>query len=193
MNCPAIFRVFVYAGIAALAACATDDRRPDSSRDPVYRETEVRHARPRLDGEQFDPQEADPTLTSAFSIVDRKAERVVGNVPRDENFITHFWQAKQRILQSEYGISWRTPAELNPQVKYLSYGQAALMSLEEEALREAMATRVAPGESVRGMWREFDGKTNVSTYTASTDTGRIYEFSGHDRQWDFVAVFEVEQ
>jgi hypothetical protein len=94
-----------------LVACETS-----ISRDPVYRETEVRQSRPRLLGESFDSQESYPRLKSAFDTADRKAERAVGNVPRDAEFITRFWDAKRRILSREFGITWRTPAELNPQI-----------------------------------------------------------------------------
>lgn len=29
-----------------------------------------------------------------------------------------FWPAKQRILLEQHGISWRTPAQMNPNVLY---------------------------------------------------------------------------
>jgi hypothetical protein len=91
--------------------------------DPVYRETEVRQSRPRLNGEVFDPQESDPALKDNFALVDRKAERVVGNVKRDSKFILHFWDAKKRILKDQFGIQWEAPVELNPGIKYDGYGQ----------------------------------------------------------------------
>lgn len=29
-----------------------------------------------------------------------------------------YWETKQRILKEEYGIEWKTPAEMNPNVAY---------------------------------------------------------------------------
>ena len=58
--------------------------------DPIYRETIIRHARPRIVGEKFDPQESDPKLRAAFAAADAAAERRVGNVKRDGKFIFHF-------------------------------------------------------------------------------------------------------
>jgi hypothetical protein len=85
--------------------------------DPVYRETEVRQSRPRLNGEVFDSQESDPALKNKFALVDRKAERAVGNVPRGSKFILHFWEAKKRILKDQFGIQWKTPSRAQSKYK----------------------------------------------------------------------------
>jgi hypothetical protein len=182
------FLFFTVITVIGLAACATDIQP-----DPVYRETEIRQARPRLAGEQFDPQESDPALRSAFSAADQKAERAVGNVPRDSTFIVHFWNAKKRILSKEYGISWKTPAEMNPQIRYLSYGQPEVTELEKQSLREKMSERLAPGETVHGMLREFDGIVLVSTHNAATDTSKLYRFTGHDQSWTFLDEGVIEE
>lgn len=76
-------------------------------------------------GEQFDPQERDPRLRGMFAAADAKAERAVANVPRDRRFVFRFWTAKKRVLKAKYGISWKTPAEINPTIVYDSYGQPA--------------------------------------------------------------------
>ena len=75
------------------------------------------------------------SLRSAFSAADQ-AERAVGNVPRDSKFIFHFWKVKKRILSKDYGISWRTPAEINPHIQYASYGQPEVTDLEKQSLRQ---------------------------------------------------------
>jgi hypothetical protein len=95
-------------------------------RDPIYRETEVRHARPRLSGEKFDRHETDPKLRAAFAAADAAAERRVANVKRDERFALKFWSAKKQILRRQFGIDWKSPAELNPTLAYDSYGQPRL-------------------------------------------------------------------
>jgi hypothetical protein len=180
------FCAILFPAIAALSACATSIQR-----DPVYRETEVRQSRPRLDGETFDAQEADPALREAFAAADLKAERDVGNVARDSNFIVAFWKSKQSILKKEYGIAWRTPAELNPQIRYASYGQPEVTQLERLSLRETVAQRMTPAESVRGIFRDFEGIAHVTTYDATTDTGRVYRFNGHDQVWSLIDVSEI--
>jgi hypothetical protein len=154
--------------------------------DPVYRETEIRQARPRLAGEEFDPQESIPSLRGAFSAADVMAERAVGNVPRDEEFIAHFWKVKKQILRKEFGISWMTPAELNPRIKYASYGQPELTELEKQSLREQIAKRLAPAEIVHGFYREFEGVVWVTTSRVDSDTNKIYRFTGHDETWTFL-------
>jgi hypothetical protein len=64
---------------------------PDTSLqpDPVYRETETRRERPRLDGEIFDAPESDPKLLESFAAADRKAERTVG--PSEVNRGDELW------------------------------------------------------------------------------------------------------
>jgi hypothetical protein len=155
--------------------------------DPVYRETEVRQSRPRLNGEVFDLQESDPALKAKFAWVDRKAERVVGNVPRDSKFILHFWEAKKRILKDHFGIQWKTPAELNPQMKYDGYGQAKITAAEDRALRALVAPRLSSSsEEVRDIDRTFEGVAEVWTSDSKTPQIGLYTFAGHDDQWTFI-------
>src|SRR5438105_9374288 len=79
-------------------------------RDPIYRETAVRHARPRISGEKFDPQESDAKLRATFAAADAAAERRVANVKRDEQFAIRFWGVKKQILRQKFGIDWKSPA-----------------------------------------------------------------------------------
>jgi hypothetical protein len=155
--------------------------------DPVYRETEVRQSRPRLNGEVFDPQETDPVLKDKFALVDRKAERVVGNVPRDSKFILHFWEAKKRILKDQFGIQWKTPAELNSSIRYDDYGQPKITAAEDLALRAQVAPRLSSSsEEVRRIDRSFEGVAEVWTGDRQTKQIWLYTFAGHDDQWTFI-------
>lgn len=155
--------------------------------DPIYRETEVRQSRPRLNGEVFDPQEADPMLKDKFALVDRKAERLVGNVPRDSMFIFHFWEAKKRILKDQFGIQWRTPAELNSNIRYDDYGQPKITAAEDFALRAQVAPRfLSRSEEVRRVDRSFEGVAEVWTGDRQTKEIWLYTFAGHDDQWTFI-------
>jgi len=45
--------------------------------DPIYRETKIRHTRPRLAGEVFDSRESDPAYKEIFAAADKSAERAV--------------------------------------------------------------------------------------------------------------------
>lgn len=155
--------------------------------DPVYRETEVRQSRPRVNGEVFDPQESDPALKDRFALADRKAERVVGNVQRNAKFIVHFWEAKKRILKDQFGIQWKTPAELNPSIKYDGYGQPKITAAEDRALRALVAPRLSSSsEEVRSVDRSFEGVAEVWTSDHQTQQIGLYTFAGHDDQWTFI-------
>jgi hypothetical protein len=147
----------------------------------------VRQSRPRLNGEVFDPQESDPALKDKFALVDRKAERVVGNVKRDSKFILHFWDAKKRILKDQFGIQWKTPVELNPGIKYDGYGQPKITAAEDRALRALVAPRLSSrSEEVRGVDRSFEGIAEVWTSNRQTQQIGLYTFAGHDDQWTFI-------
>jgi hypothetical protein len=166
----------------------------DTQRDPVYRETEVRLSRPLLDGERFDPQEFDPASKEKFAIADRKAERAVGDVERDSKFIQRFWAAKKRVLRDQFGIEWKTPAELNPGIAYANYGQPKITDAESRALRALVAPRLSGAtEEVLSIDRSFEGVASVWTRDDRFDQVRVYRFAGHDQLWKFIDVAEVEE
>lgn len=163
----------------------------DIQADPVYRETEVRQSRPRLNGEVFDLQESDTALKDKFSAADRKAERVVGNVERDSTFIQHFWRAKKRILKDQFGIQWKAPDELNPNIEYDSYGQPKITDTEGRELRAMAAPRLSSSsEQVLSVKRSFEGVASVWTRDRQTQQIREYRFAGHDAEWSFLKVVE---
>jgi len=169
-------------------------RAEDIQPDPVYRETEVRLARPMVSGEKFDPQESDRALKEKFAIADRQAERAVGNVERDSEFIFHFWKAKKRILRDQFGIQWKTPAELSPGVAYANYGQPKITSAENHTLRALVAPRLSSAsEKIQGIERGFEGVASVWTRDLQTDQIREYRFVGHDDSWKFIEVSEWEE
>ena len=101
----------------------------------------MRHARPRAAGERFDPQEDDPKLRDAFAAADAAAERRVGDVRRDDRFIFAFWAEKKAILRDQYHIDWKTPAELNPQIVYISYGQRKVTQQETAEITAVIKKR----------------------------------------------------
>jgi hypothetical protein len=162
--------------------------------DPIYRETEIRLSRPRLNGEIFDPQETDPLLKGQFAIADRKAELAVKDIDRDLGFIFQFWDAKQRILRDQFGIHWNTPAELNPSIVYANYGQPNITDAENRALRTlAIPLLSSSSEQMRGVTRSFEGIASVWTRDTQTEQIREYRFTGHDDSWTFIEVSKWEE
>ena len=151
--------------------------------DPVWRETELRHSRPAVQGEVFDAKESMAEYSDEFSAADINAERSVGNVSRDENFIFVFWKEKKRILKEDFGIAWKSPAELNPTIQYDSYGQPKLTASEKERIGLALRPRMKSDESVFAAWRDYEGRINVTTKSSADSETRIYYLNGPKNAW----------
>lgn len=60
-----------------------------------------------------DPIEAEPALQAAFEAARKAAEAEVGP-PQGLGHCHRLWAAQQRVLRERYGITWYTPAEMNP-------------------------------------------------------------------------------
>jgi hypothetical protein len=157
--------------------------------DPVWQETRVRQSRPRVQGEQFDLKESDPSLVDEFAAADRLAERKVGNVPRNKNFIFAFWRAKKVILAKSYGIRWKSPAELSPGIEYEGYGQPKITASERELVRLALAKQMDAAESLIFVWREFVGKIYATTKSSTDKTVRIYNLTGQPEKWQIAGPY----
>jgi len=176
--------------LAVSCASTNEEIQPD----PIYRETEIRHSRPRLAGEVFDSKESDPAYKEIFAGADKSAERAVGNVPRDSDFVFHFWEEKKRILKSEYGIDWESPAELNPHISYGRNGQPGISSTESDAARAVVsANLVSESEEIVGEYRTFRGELFVVTQDSDSRTVRHYELYGHDQIWEIKRVCELSE
>lgn len=164
------------------------------SRDPVYRETELRHSRFQLEGETFDSQEYQAEFKSAFAESDLEAERAVANTLRNENFIFKFWAIKKKILKAKHSISWSSPSELNPSISYENYGQPKITEIEKRTLFELVSARlVSPNEYIIGATRDYKGAVYVSTRESNSDVSRQYTFAGYDKVWNFLGVGIIEE
>jgi hypothetical protein len=66
---------------------------------------------------RVDPAEDDPQLATVLL---RATPEVDAELARENRnmmgFCHQFWYTKQRILRERYGVVWRTPVELNPQI-----------------------------------------------------------------------------
>lgn len=67
-----------------------------------------------------DPIEKDPKYVSIFNSIDDEVEVDLKNHPlKDQMGFCHiFWDRKQELLKTKYGIKWRTPAEMNPDILF---------------------------------------------------------------------------
>jgi hypothetical protein len=68
--------------------------------------------------EKHDPLENDPRYHRAFQETDSKTKRKLAGVQRGLGFVHLYWQTKKQILRRDYGLDWKTPAELNPNISY---------------------------------------------------------------------------
>jgi len=161
--------------------------------DPVYRETVVRGEREKVEGEIFDPQESIKSLTHIFSEADIKAERKVGNVKRDENFIHLFWQEKKRILNKHYGIVWKSPAELNPEIEYGGYGQPKISDKEASSIENYLRSLgYLESEAILSIRRGFNGEVSLYSETRSSNQLKQYTLNGVGERWKLISEFIVE-
>ena len=157
-------------------------------RDPVSHETITRHARPRIAGEVFDPQENDPRLRAIFADADSEAEYAVRNTPRNKRFIFRFWLIKKTILKKKYRLDWKTPAELNPTIAYASYGQPSLTAGEIREISSMIRRALRNNEErIVSVERTFDGTINVWTTVGETRDRGTYVVAKVAGEWKIVA------
>lgn len=71
------------------------------------------------DGHYYDPIEDDPSLRQILTAADEEALKACPR-PRGRlmGYIHGFWATKKRILKEKYGVDWRSPAEMNPNVAF---------------------------------------------------------------------------
>jgi hypothetical protein len=70
---------------------------------------------------QDDPIEKDPKLGPLVEKAAREAEAELeaeGWLKHVMGYCHAFWPTQKRILREKYGIEWRTPSEMNPDVLF---------------------------------------------------------------------------
>ncbi len=67
--------------------------------------------------ENRDPIENDPKYKKIFSLVDQEIGQKLGNSP-PMGYCHVIWSMKKQILKDRYGIDWKSPAELNPNIEF---------------------------------------------------------------------------
>lgn len=71
-------------------------------------------------GLRRDPIETDPNYAEAFRTIDDEVKAELSNDPtyRGPGDFDRYWQAKKALLKRRYGIEWKTPGEMNPDVMF---------------------------------------------------------------------------
>jgi len=68
---------------------------------------------------RVDPAEDDPDLATVLLRATLEVDAELAGENRNLMGFCHvFWHTKQRILRERYGVEWRTPVELNPQILF---------------------------------------------------------------------------
>lgn len=66
-----------------------------------------------------DPQESNPAFRRLLEAAVAEAEAIVqAQGIRDLGACHAIWGETKRILRERHGLSWRTPAEMNPEVMF---------------------------------------------------------------------------
>lgn len=73
---------------------------------------------PRIGHLKCDPVEYTFQWEEIFYDVERRLKERFANAPRQMGFCFKFWNAKRELLKEEYGIDWKSPAQMNPRVKF---------------------------------------------------------------------------
>ncbi|TVZ41437.1 hypothetical protein P886_0783 [Alteromonadaceae bacterium 2753L.S.0a.02] len=173
-----------------LSGCSTYE----IQRDPIFEETKIRNSRPKLQQEVFDAKETEQKYKDIFFDVDLLVERKVGNVERDKDFIIEFWRQKKTVLKNKYGIDWKSPSELNPEICYESYGQPCISESEELAIiKVVQANSSAPSEIIKGAYRDFRGIVYVGVHDELTGVSRQYRLIGRETEWKLLSVSIIDE
>lgn len=71
-------------------------------------------------GLYYDPVEDDPRYADVFKKINDEVNEALTEHPKKGSmgFVHIIWEMKKQILKQKYGINWKTPAELNPQVMF---------------------------------------------------------------------------
>jgi hypothetical protein len=72
------------------------------------------------EGIRHDIKERDPKLKKIIKLAEQEAEKLLKeSSPGCDKLLGYchsLWDEQKRILREKYGIDWKTPAELNPDI-----------------------------------------------------------------------------
>lgn len=67
---------------------------------------------------RHDPVEWTAGYEKVIDEAERKVDSYLEGHPRGMGFCFEYWSTKARVLQEDYGIVWRSPAQMNPGVMF---------------------------------------------------------------------------
>jgi hypothetical protein len=103
----------------AVTLCGCKSDQPDSTASstlPPAAQESLRND--PLDHMKHDPQEDDPRLEHAFKEAGEYADGQLRGLKLGLGAVHTYWRLKKQFLLEHYGIRWKTPAELNPNVAF---------------------------------------------------------------------------
>jgi hypothetical protein len=69
-----------------------------------------------------DPIEDNPNMRAILDTTDRETKQLLADDPADLKkqlgYCHRVWLTKKHVLHEQYGVDWRTPAEMNPNVAF---------------------------------------------------------------------------
>ena len=73
--------------------------------------------------EKVDPIENDPAFRAIIDdaekdILNELKKRGHPTKPEHPGWCHLYWSVKQEVLKEKYGFEWKSPAEMNPEVRY---------------------------------------------------------------------------
>ena len=67
---------------------------------------------------RIDPIEKTEAYLAIEPELEAKIEDALKGVKRGHGYCFEYWHTKQRILEEDYGIEWKSPSVLNPRIKF---------------------------------------------------------------------------
>ena len=67
---------------------------------------------------KYDPVEKTPEYKAVIKYVEKELEELLKDKPKGMGFCHIYWYEKKRILKDKYGIDWKSPALMNPHVRF---------------------------------------------------------------------------
>jgi hypothetical protein len=93
---------------------------PVTVKDTQVESPEIKPLGKKRSGLDYDPVEDDPRYAEIFKSIDDEVKESLADHPQrgSEGFVNIYWRTKKGLLKQKYGIDWRSPGELNPQVRF---------------------------------------------------------------------------
>lgn len=67
---------------------------------------------------KHDPIEDTAVYQEVIKDVEKELDELLKDKPRSMGFCHIYWYEKKRILKEKYGIEWKSPALMNPHVRF---------------------------------------------------------------------------